>query len=47
MYLDKAIMKEETNGCRNCNKRLIKFLFDSVSNNVFHIWTDVGIVILL
>jgi hypothetical protein len=38
-------MEEETDGCRNCNKRLLKFRFDGISNNGLDIWAGFGIVI--
>jgi hypothetical protein len=40
-------MEEEADGCRNRNKRLAKFLCDSISNDVFDIRADIGIVIFL
>lgn len=45
-YLDKAIMEEETDGCRNSDKSLLKFLLNFISDNLFYIWADISVIIL-
>lgn len=47
LYLNKAIMEKETDGCRNSDKSLFEFLLNCISNDVLDIWADVGIEVLL
>ena len=45
-YLHKAIMEEEANGSRDCDKCFMEFLFNCFSDDVFNIGADFCIVVM-